>query len=146
MDMKNRLEYFEGNNFEGNEEEIMSSLNTLLLVLILNDGKPVEVALRKGDEYTESYLEMIELIETDRKNEGINRNIIIGTPGTAIHIRPKPNFKDKEFIPASEIISKALKNTKDLQKDSIVAPLSGKFFETVSHDLLRKVEHLKCET
>ncbi|CAI2163640.1 9540_t:CDS:2 [Funneliformis geosporum] len=95
MDMKNRLEYFEGNNFEGNEEEIMSSLNTLLL---------------------------------------------------AIHIRPKPNFKDKEFIPASEIISKALKNTKDLQKDSIVAPLSGKFFETVSHDLLRKVEHLKCET
>src|ERR1043165_7574709 len=28
--------------------------------------------------------------------------------GKAIHIRPKTNFKDKEFIPASEIISKAL--------------------------------------
>src|SRR5687768_3226684 len=38
--------------------------------------------------------------------------------GKAIHIHPKPNFKDKEFIPASEIISKALyENTKKTTKD-----------------------------
>jgi hypothetical protein len=70
--------------------------------------------------------------------------------GKAIHIRPKPNFKDKEFIPASEIMSKALyEKYKKSTKESVVslirnlaggsaAPLSGKFFEMISHDILRK--------
>ncbi|CAG8592907.1 9181_t:CDS:2 [Funneliformis mosseae] len=70
--------------------------------------------------------------------------------GKAILIRPKQNFTDKEFIPASEIISKALyEKYKNSTKDSIIsliknlaggaaAPLSRKFFEMMAHDLLRK--------
>ncbi|CAG8528719.1 5516_t:CDS:2 [Funneliformis caledonium] len=63
---------------------------------------------------------------------------------------PKPKFKDKEFIPASEIVSKALyEKYKKTTKDCIInliknlagdaaAPLSGKLFEMMAHDLLRK--------
>jgi hypothetical protein len=70
--------------------------------------------------------------------------------GKVIHIYPKSNFTDKEYVPASDYMFETLFDKyKKTTKDSIVsiiknftrgsgASLSGRFFEVIAHDLLRK--------
>jgi hypothetical protein len=70
--------------------------------------------------------------------------------GKAIHIIPSSDFMERKFVPASEEIFEALyKHYENNTKDRIIeiiknfsrtvgGPLSGRFFEMVAHDVLRK--------
>ena len=82
------------------------------------------------------------------KNQGTDYND--NYSGKIIHIIPHSNFTDKNYVPASNEICEAMfryyKNQTKQQIIEIVrkfartsgAPLSGRFFEMMAHDVLRK--------